>query len=1199
MTTSPIHQDPSADSSVAKLDQTARGIYRWWRRVNWPLVGGTLAILIVLTLAILGPKIAPSDPMQESTITRSGDKWETPPFPILTPGYPLGSDYIGRDLLSRLLWAIQPTMNMVIIVAAVRLVLGTVIGLIAGWSRRWPGQVLDTAIAAALAVPVLMVALGGIAAVGVEYGILAFIIGLSITGWVETARIVRDQTQTIRRQVYIEAAEAMGASTFELLSRHVLRQIMPMIWMLLAFEISGVLLLTASLGFLGYYIGGDVWTSSISDSVARAISGAPELGQMLATTGGQIYEPWGMIALGGVVFLAVLGFNLLGEGLRQRLSLFSVGRRSKISEVFQSISVWIAQTITWPLGNLHRAITRSKAFRPVMLGISTLAVIGGVWWLVIANRPANFMQSALAFEGQNMWASARHDPYGTRWSEAVGPQEPTIAWTFEDPDGFSGGPAIASDGTVFAASNGGILYALRPDGSVRWQIALPAPAVGAPGLGINGEVYVADSQGGLSAFSAEWDSLWYFLPDNAKKTTAGPVVAPDGTIYYVLGANVQAISPDGEGLWNVQALQAGSSNSPLKIDPGGKFLFLDDIALNADDGSFALYGAFNDVREFVIGADGVSYLLVGNELTSWEENSSAIETLGSTTWDWRNFLTEAAAPKSAGVTPDQTIWFFYTSFARGWGMGEDTRVVWLTMQGKVLGNVHYGTRDSQVIAVDQRSTVYSCGNLERGYGPPECQAFIPDSEEPLWILPLEGNRVVGGALVPGRLYVSAEGGILYAIGEAEIPGEIVQNGEETAEPGGQEFNLLDLLPPAGSAIGPSTGYSVLFYQDEDGFSGSPTAGEDGTLYIASLGGFLYALDENANLIWKVETEAQPVGSAVLGKDGTLYLADREGGMNAYDLNGELLWRFLPDPARKAVATPAVGTDGRIYYAVQSSNTGGIQAVSPEGEGLWFTDVRTGSYIRTPVLSATGAYIFLKNEAFDIRDGAPLDFDIPFLFTLFFAGGDGYDYLATTDAIVRWQVTAEGFEILENVSWSIGSRGMTTGVGTVGVTEDGILWGSQGFNQVWMLFGGEVLAESQTEPIAQYGWARSVVAVDADLTLYVCGDYRFSRSDRYKMFCMAFSPHSEEPIWITEIEEVTEGYDNDILGGALVPGKLYVAREPGQLFVFGGLESQASGGYGKMMKLAWTPLWGVFLFAFAAKIKLAIRAKRQSTQIWFA
>lgn len=186
-----------ADLLDSKIIQTEPSTSR---RFNWPLVFGMILISAVLILGVIGPKIAPRDPLQEHNIVQIDGKWYIPPFDIGTPGFPLGSDNFGRDLFSRLLWGIWPTMVMVITVALVRLFIGVVIGPLAGWTEGRASRLFDGLIQLATALPVLLVALGAIAVVDVELGIWAFIIGLSLTGWVETALQVQEQARMVKRQ---------------------------------------------------------------------------------------------------------------------------------------------------------------------------------------------------------------------------------------------------------------------------------------------------------------------------------------------------------------------------------------------------------------------------------------------------------------------------------------------------------------------------------------------------------------------------------------------------------------------------------------------------------------------------------------------------------------------------------------------------------------------------------------------------------------------------------------------------------------------------------------------------------------------------------------------------------------------------------------------------------------------------------------
>ena len=105
-------------------------------KINWPLLTGCALVIFIFVLSLFGPSMAPKDPREQILIIQVDGKWMTPPYPAFTPGYPLGSDNLGRDLYSWLLWSIRPTMILVIIVASIRMILGVVIGVIAGWSDR-------------------------------------------------------------------------------------------------------------------------------------------------------------------------------------------------------------------------------------------------------------------------------------------------------------------------------------------------------------------------------------------------------------------------------------------------------------------------------------------------------------------------------------------------------------------------------------------------------------------------------------------------------------------------------------------------------------------------------------------------------------------------------------------------------------------------------------------------------------------------------------------------------------------------------------------------------------------------------------------------------------------------------------------------------------------------------------------------------
>ncbi|HSF82357.1 MAG TPA: PQQ-binding-like beta-propeller repeat protein [Anaerolineales bacterium] len=731
-------------------------LVRRLQRLNWSLLSGGFLVLSLAIVAVRGPDWAPKDPLQENYSLRVEGVIVRPPIgPLSTEGYPLGTDQFGRDLYSRLLWAVRPTMYMVSIVALIRLVLGVLLGVIIGWSDGFPGKILDSLLSGALSIPVLIVALMGITAVGIEKGMVAFIVGMGLTGWAETARLVSEQTRTIKGQVYIEAARALGASDLRLLFNHILLQITPLLWMLIAFEISGTLLVTAELGFLGYYIGGGVWIE-VSDFQAVNVAGLPELGQMLSTALASLVQPWVLIIIGSVMFLAILGFNLLGEGLNAQLRHRMVygQRRSTL------LGEWFERRVKIPVSFWFEA-------NAARIGLLLVAVvlIGG-WRIWRNTRPVSIPvreQTYISIPGGHWWVTERRDAQGSKWTPAHGPRDSRVAWMFPAGSGLSGGPVVNAQGIVYIANLDGLLIALNPDGSEVWRRELPDIPVKTPALGVDGEIYVADQSGGLTAFDSDGNLLWVFSPRGGREATSGPIVASNGMIYYTRVDTIQAVSPAGDALWQAAVLDRYIEVPPV-LSAGESFLFMYEAALAAESGApLALEGLEISQLQFTspaffIGADAQTYFRTAHSVYGWRSTASGVEVDPAISWDPQGQV--LIFPYDQGATPDGMVWLFYT------GDFFDTRLVWLDKESKVTGNYRSTDRQSAIIGIDQELSVFMCSS---NFGiNANCQALSRDSNTPAWKLEMgEGLRVVGGALAPDRLYLAVDRGTLYAIGAGD------------------------------------------------------------------------------------------------------------------------------------------------------------------------------------------------------------------------------------------------------------------------------------------------------------------------------------------------------------------------------------------------------------------------------------------------
>jgi len=742
------------------------------RKINTPLLIGGILLFFILVLGIFGPSLAPNDPREHHQIIQINGKWLKPPYPALTPGYPLGSDNLGRDLYSWLLWAVRPTLILVVVVALLRMILGVLIGAGAGWSEDWRGRGCDALIAAALAAPALLTALILITAIGAHLGVFAFVLGLGVTGWAETAQLVREQTRAIKGQEAVEAARAVGASGSQIFFLHIMPQIMPMLWMLLAFEISNTLVTTAGLGFLGYYLGGAVFTE-VSDFVYQRISEMPELGQMLATAWMVLDEPWAMVAAGTVVFVIVLAFNLIGEGLQRRLARNLGGNRALYTALAGHVAPWFEQKLGEPLANL----AQRRAFRPLAALLLLLIVGGGVWAVTHRSTAVGDGQDGgapalrLDVPGGHFWAAERHDPWGTAWSDVAGPQQADVSWIFAGDAAFTGGPVVAADGTVIAATEQ-TLYALDSAGRQLWQAAPVTTPVGAPTLDADGRVYLVDVSGGLSAYSPQGERLWRVQPEEAGYGFSSAVAAPVNgvTVYYIFTRSgkliLQSVSAEGV-LLQETTLDFSIRHDPPTLSPTGEWLFWQNRIIGVADGTVlpAFAGNPDPVKSYLTGADGRAYARVKDAFVVLAQTDAGFRVRQNVLWVTERGPSVFTFPQAGGITRDGVGWLVGHYFMTG-----GTEAVWGRVDSKTVvelaGYIHLpALNEARAIGADRRSTLYVCGAVADQNQ--ACYALSPTAEEPLWGLDLEpGESVQGGALAPGRLYLTGSSGRLYAIGKA-------------------------------------------------------------------------------------------------------------------------------------------------------------------------------------------------------------------------------------------------------------------------------------------------------------------------------------------------------------------------------------------------------------------------------------------------
>jgi peptide/nickel transport system permease protein len=236
---------------------------------------------------------------------------------------PSGNDHIGRDVQALVLSGARQTLLLAFFGMVARLALGATLGALAGW---WCGSRLDRLVMGATTVwaafPTTIFALLLIQGLGIQQGMWVFVVALCVVGWGEVAQVVRQHVIGIKPQPFIEAARSVGAQTSRILTQHAMPSLLPILIVLAALEMGGILMLLAELGFLNVFLGGgfrvEIGQAGRMQAVIAYFSDVPEWGAMLSNIRNWWRSyPWMVWYAGVAFFLAILGFNLLGEGLRR------------------------------------------------------------------------------------------------------------------------------------------------------------------------------------------------------------------------------------------------------------------------------------------------------------------------------------------------------------------------------------------------------------------------------------------------------------------------------------------------------------------------------------------------------------------------------------------------------------------------------------------------------------------------------------------------------------------------------------------------------------------------------------------------------------------------------------------------------------------------------------------------------------------
>jgi ABC-type dipeptide/oligopeptide/nickel transport system permease subunit len=256
---------------------------------------GAGVIVVLVLLAVLAPLVARHDPVHIDLINQlsppSGAHW-------------LGTDIQGRDVWARLVYGARISLSVGIISQGIALLLGVTLGLIAGYYGRWIDEIVMRLADVTLAFPTLLLLIAMVAALQPSLGVVFVTIG--VVGWAGMARLVRGQVLVVRQLEYVQASRALGGRDLRIILVHVLPSVLAPVIITVTLGVAGAIIAESSLSFLGLGV------QPPTPSWGAMIADGRDLSQLR-------HAPWTSLFPGLAIGAAVLGFNLLGDALRDAL----------------------------------------------------------------------------------------------------------------------------------------------------------------------------------------------------------------------------------------------------------------------------------------------------------------------------------------------------------------------------------------------------------------------------------------------------------------------------------------------------------------------------------------------------------------------------------------------------------------------------------------------------------------------------------------------------------------------------------------------------------------------------------------------------------------------------------------------------------------------------------------------------------------
>jgi len=462
-------------------------------------------------------------------------------------------------------------------------------------------------------------------------------------------------------------------------------------------------------------------------------------------------------------------------------------------------------------------------------------------------------------------------------------------------------PAIGIDGVIYVGSRDHYLYAINPDGSIKWRHETGDEIVSSPAIGYDGTIYVSSHDGRVCAIDRDGSSRWGF--DSLDTMSCSPSIGSNGMVYIGShGGKLFSIGPASPPSISSISPDSGVNTGSVYITDLAGCGFAPGIVVR-----LKRYDEDTIVAKNVTVVDSshisCEFDLTGVALGGWNIEVINSDSLSCTYWN--GFSVDDLTPKITGITPDNAL-----------NTGQ-VSITDISGKGFAIGATVKLTKSGQNDIIATAVSVISSTKIT-------CVFDLNDKEIGKWNVVVTNQDGLSGNLENG-----------FIVHWVPPIGEWRMFRHDIRHTGRSPF------------VGPESPKKLWEFETGMAVQSSPAIGSDGTIYVGSFDHNIYAINPDGSRKWEFTAEDAVFSSPVIGRDGTIYIGSYDNKLYAINPDGSKKWTFVTGD--KVLSSPTVSTDGTIYVGSYDSE---LYAINPDGSEKWSFWTR-GSIQSSPAIGSDG------------------------------------------------------------------------------------------------------------------------------------------------------------------------------------------------------------------------------------------------------